>query len=164
MKLFVRRMEEEDYPALLPLQEEIQRLHEASRPDLFRRGAVSYPEEAFRMVVNDLDWRCAVCEADGRIVGFVFSFIRRIRDHRNMTDADLLVVDDICVAEDFRRRGAGRALFDYAEAASKEAGCARLELSVWAFNKDALAFYRAMGLVPREIRMEKREEAEEDED
>ena len=162
MKLFVRRMKEEDYKGILPLQEEIQRLHEAARPDVFRRGAVSYPEEAFRRVLNDPDWRCAVCEAEGDIVGFVFACVRRLRDHRNMRDADMLLIDDICVREDFRRRGVGRALIAYAEAAAKEAGCGRLELSVWSFNKEALEFYRAMGLSPRELRMEKREEEQDE--
>ena len=158
MKLFVRRMKEEDYAGVLPLQEEIQRLHLAARPDVFRPGAVSFPEETFRQVVNDPGWRCAVCEAEGEIVGFVFAFVRRLRDHRNMRDADVLLIDDISVREDFRRRGVGRALFAYAEAAAREAGCGRLELTVWAFNEEAMEFYRAMGLTPREIRMEKREE------
>ena len=161
MKLFVRRMTEGDFAGILPLQEEIQRLHLAARPDVFRPGAVSYPEEALRRVVSDPGWRCAVCEAEGRLVGFVFAFVRRLRDHRNMRDADVLLIDDLCVAEDFRRRGVGRALFDYAEAAAKEAGCGRLELSVWAFNGEAMGFYRAMGLAPREIRMEKREAEDE---
>ena len=155
MKLFIRKMTEADFAGILPLQREIQRLHKAGRPDLFRPDAVSFPEEVFRETVNDPAWRCAVCEADGEIAGFLFAWVRRIRGHRNMRDADVLLIDDICVGERFRRRGAGRALFAYAEAAAAEAGCGRIELTVWSFNEDAAAFYRAMGFEPMTVRMEK---------
>ena len=47
MKYLIRRMRTEDFDALLPLQREIQILHENGRPDLFRPGAVSYTENAF---------------------------------------------------------------------------------------------------------------------
>ncbi|MCR5681230.1 MAG: GNAT family N-acetyltransferase [Clostridiales bacterium] len=156
MKLFTRKMTEEDFAGVLPLQYEIQKLHKAGRPDLFRTGAVSYPEEIFRQTVNDPAWRCAVCEADGEIAGFLFAWVRRLHDHRNMRDADILLLDDICVGERFRRHGVGRALFAYAEAAAEEAGCSRIELSLWSFNEDAAAFYRAMGLRPMTVKMEKR--------
>ncbi|MBO7403703.1 MAG: GNAT family N-acetyltransferase [Clostridia bacterium] len=153
-------MTEEDFAGILPLQHEIQKFHEAGRPDLFRTGAVSYPEKIFRETVNDPAWRCAVCEADGEIAGFLFAWVRRLRDHRNMRDADILLLDDICVGERFRRQGVGHALFDYAQAAAEEAGCDRIELSVWSFNEDAAAFYRAMGLVPMTVKMEKKTEKE----
>lgn len=158
MRLFIRKMTAEDYPGILPLQREIQALHHAARPDLFRPGAVSYPRELFLKVVSDPDWRCAVCEAEGRIVGFLFAWIRRIRDHRNCFDRDVLLIDDICVAADFRRQGAGRALFDYADAAAREAGCGGCELTVWTFNEGAMEFYRAMGFRPEVVRMEKKTE------
>ena len=160
MKLLIRKMTPGDFDGVLPLQHEIQALHESALPGRFRPEAVSYPRQVFDQVVNDPDWRCAVCEAEGRIVGFLFAWIRRIRDHRNMPDADVLLIDDICVTAQYRRRGVGRALFDYAQAAAKEAGCDRSELSVWAFNEEAMAFYRAMGFAPQIIRMEKKTEAE----
>lgn len=159
MSIFIRKMQPEDFAGILPLQHEIQALHEEGRPDLFRPGAVSYPEEIFREILSNPDGRCAVCESEGRIVGFLFAWVRRLRGHRNLNDGDVLFIDDICVARDFRRRGAGKALFDYAQAAAKTAGCVRVELSVYRFNENAVGFYEAMGFVPQIIRMEKRMEA-----
>ncbi len=155
MKLLVRKMRENDFDSLLPLQQEIQRLHAEGRPDLFRPEAVSYPEKVFRETVNDPAWRCAVCEADGACAGFLFAWVRHLREHRNMRDADVLLLDDLCVGEKYRRRGIGRALFDYARAAAEEAGCSRIELNVWSFNEEALGFYRAMGFLPMTMKMER---------
>ena len=164
MKYLIRRMKPEDYAALLPLQREIQILHENGRPDLFRPGAVSYSENAFFSALADENGRHAVCAAldrDGNeteLVGFLFAWVRRRRGHRNLNDEDFLLVDDICVTESHRRRGIGKALFRYAEAAAKEARCGRTVLDVYRFNEDALAFYRAMGFREEAIRLEKESE------
>ena len=164
MKFLIRGMKLNDYDALLPLQREIQHLHRAGRPDLFREGAVSYTEESFRAALSDENGRHAVCALiggngeEGEIVGFLFAWIRRRREHRNMNDEDFLLIDDICVAEKMRRQGVGRALLDRAEASAREAGCGRLVLDVFRFNENALAFYRDMGFAEEMIRMEKRTE------
>ena len=150
MKYLIRSMMPEDFDAVLPLQEEIQRLHRTGRPDLFREGAVSYTAEAYRAALEDENGRHAVCAAvdeDGNereLVGFLFAWVRHKRDHRNMNDEDFLLVDDICVAEKRRRHGIGRALLDYADAAAREAGCGRTVLDVYRFNETALSFYREM--------------------
>ena len=160
MSIFIRRMTSEDFEGIRALQTEIQTLHEKNRPDLFRPGAVSYTEKIFLDTVNDPNWRCAVAERDGTIVGFLFAWVRKIRNHRNLNDANVFLVDDICVAESDHRRGFGRALWDYAEAAAQEAGCARIELNVYSFNESARAFYEAMGLKTQVLRMEKELEAQ----
>lgn len=164
MKFLIRRMKRDDFDAILPLQKEIQQLHRTGRPDLFREGAVSYTEESFRAALSDENGRHAVCAMvdgdgdEGEIVGFLFAWIRRRREHRNMNDEDFLLIDDICVAEKMRRQGVGRSLFDYADAAAREAGCGRTVLDVYRFNETALSFYRKMGFAEEAIRMEKRTE------
>ena len=75
-----------------------------------------------------------------------------------LNDEDFLLVDDICVEESHRRRGIGKALFRYAEAAAEEAGCGRVVLDVYRFNENALAFYRAMGFREEAVRLEKESE------
>ena len=168
MKYLIRRMKPEDLSGLLALQREIQLLHQAGRPDLFRPDAVSYTEGAFFDILEDGNGRCAVCAAldrDGNeteLVGFLFAKILRRRGHRNMNDEDILLADDLCVTEKCRRHGIGHALLDYAEAAARQAGCGRIVLDVFRFNGSALAFYRAMGYDEECVRMEKILEAEDE--
>ncbi|HVU02876.1 MAG TPA: GNAT family N-acetyltransferase, partial [Polyangiaceae bacterium] len=55
------------------------------------------------------------------------------------------VIDAIAVDAGWRRRGAGRALVAAATAWAESRGAAWLELGVYEFNRDALAFYDALG-------------------
>ena len=58
---------------------------------------------------------------------------------------DFLDIDEFCVDEACRRRGVASAMIDFAKAYAKERGYHRLELNMWEFNRDALAFYEAAG-------------------
>ena len=65
-------------------------------------------------------------------------------------------IDEICIKETFRRQGLGKILFEYIYNLIKNKGAESLELGVWSFNKVALKFYKAMGMVEKNIRMEKK--------
>jgi len=65
-------------------------------------------------------------------------------------------IDEICIKETFRRQGLGKILFEYIYNLVKNKGAESLELGVWSFNKVALEFYKAMGMVEKNIRMEKK--------
>ena len=54
-------------------------------------------------------------------------------------------VEELGVDPQYRRRGAGRALIDGARTYAREHGMERLELNMWSFNVDALAFYESVG-------------------
>ena len=58
---------------------------------------------------------------------------------------DFLEIDEIGVDPDCRRQGAGSAMMHFIEAYAKEKGYSRIELNMWAFNEEALAFYEAAG-------------------
>lgn len=57
----------------------------------------------------------------------------------------------LAVAPDARRAGLGRALMDAAEAWLRERGAPKLQLMVRTGNEEALAFYRALGLVDQPV-------------
>ena len=56
-----------------------------------------------------------------------------------------VVVDSLVVAARARRRGVGRALMTEATAWARKRGATSVELTVYALNKEADAFYRALG-------------------
>ena len=62
-----------------------------------------------------------------------------------MYERHFLDVNEFGVDPAYRRRGVGKALIDRAKAWAKEQGFDRLELNMWEFNQDALAFYEAVG-------------------
>jgi GNAT superfamily N-acetyltransferase len=54
-------------------------------------------------------------------------------------------VDSFGIHADRRRQGIGRGLLEYAQSWAKHQGATRLQLTVWEFNADAVAFYESLG-------------------
>ena len=86
-----------------------------------------------------------MAEKDGTICAF--AVIHHISRPENpfMYERDFLDIDEFCVDEKYRRQGAGSALVRFIRDFAKEKGFHRIELNMWEFNQDALAFYEAAG-------------------
>ena len=82
-----------------------------------------------------------VAELDGRVVGFATG--NAIYD--SMRAADAFFLDDLYVAPEARRRGAGRALVSRLAALAKERGALCLWWGVDLGDDEALRFYEALG-------------------
>ncbi len=152
--VYVRRAISADRIAIMPLQKEIAELHYKGRPDLFRAEARYYSEEEFSAKLAHADHRIFVAEINGNVVGYAFAFVRYIRNHPTYVDRNCFYIDDICVAEKYRRHGVATALFEECRKQATEDGCANMELGVFAFNETAIDFYKAMGMEPMIHRME----------
>ena len=58
---------------------------------------------------------------------------------------DFLDIDEFCVDEKHRREWIATALIEFIKNFAIDQGYHRLELNMWEFNQDALAFYEAAG-------------------
>ena len=58
---------------------------------------------------------------------------------------DFLDIDEFCVDEKHRREGIATAMVEFIKSFAIDQGYHRLELNMWEFNQDALAFYEAAG-------------------
>lgn len=58
---------------------------------------------------------------------------------------DYLDIDEFGVDEAHRREGVATEMIAFIRAYAKEAGFSRIELNMWEFNRDALAFYESVG-------------------
>ncbi|MCL2053560.1 MAG: GNAT family N-acetyltransferase [Oscillospiraceae bacterium] len=55
-------------------------------------------------------------------------------------------LNELWVAEEYRRCGLGKKLLDFAKQTAKEEGCRVLQLETHSNNENAVAFYRSQGL------------------
>ena len=62
-----------------------------------------------------------------------------------MYERDFLDIDEFCVDEACRRQGVASAMIRFIRDFAKERGYHRIELNMWEFNREALAFYEAAG-------------------
>lgn len=151
----IRRAQHGDIPVINDLLCQILNVHHAGRPDIFKNGAKKYKEEELSDILKDDTRPVFVAEnEEGRVEGYAFCIFIQHKDDNILTDVKTLYIDDLCVAEETRGTGVGRALYEYVLAFAKAEGCYNLTLNVWAFNERAIRFYERLGLVPQKIGME----------
>lgn len=156
MDFTVRKAVLEDCRKILPLQEQIAKLHFSGRSDLFKNEVRTYTQELFQKWLDSPTHILLIAEVDGEIAGYAISWVIQYRDHPTYRDFDSFYIDDVCVLDKFRRCGIGRAMMARCVEEARNRKCKNVDLNVWSFNKDAIAFYESCGLKERTKRMELR--------
>ncbi len=141
----IRLAKESDLDAVNELRRQVNDLHVAGKPDVFKPGFPDELRDFIHVIWNDPAQDIAVAEADGTVCGFaVLHHICR-PETPFMYERDFLDIDEFCVDEGFRRQGVATALVGFIREYAKERGFRRIELNMWEFNLGALAFYEAAG-------------------
>ena len=141
----VRLAQRDDLERVNELRRQVNDVHTAGRPDIFRPG---FGEELCGYVYtifDDPSKDIAVAETDGVICGFAVLNCFTRPENPFMYERRYVDVDELCVDEGYRRQGIGAALIEFARSYAKKRGFDRIELNMWEFNGDALGFYEAMG-------------------
>ena len=153
--MYVRRAEAGDIPAILNLLVQVDMVHHRGRPDLFKGPATKYNAEELRIICSDEATPVFVCaDENDRVLGHGFCILQHSGGPL-MAEHDTLYIDDICVDENARGQGVGRALYERILDYAREKGCYNVTLNVWSCNPGAMAFYEKLGLVPYKVGMEK---------
>lgn len=154
-KMLVRRAEQKDIKRILELLIQVDLVHHNGRPDLFNGPATKYNAQELSVILQDDTTPVFVCEdEDGTVIGHAFCIHKQVLGDSVLTDIRTLYIDDICVDENARKSGAGKALYAYVKDYARQQGFYNITLNVWSCNPGAVRFYEAMGLRPQKIGME----------
>ena len=132
----IRKAEKKDIQGLINLLYQVDAVHNAIRPDLFKGNTSKYTEQELEELIND-DSKPIFVYDDGKILGHAFCQINEVKNHRLLQDAKTLYIDDICVDEHSRGRHVGKALYEYVYNYAKSIGCHNITLNVWEGNDSA---------------------------
>lgn len=151
----IRRAENKDIPQVLDLLTQVNMLHHRGRPDLFKGPATKYGAGQLEQIFAD-DERPVFVSVNERdeTEGYAFCIVRQEKDDPILMPVKTLYIDDLCVEEEKRGKGIGRALYAHALAHARAIGCHNVTLNVWSLNGEALAFYRRLGMQEQKICME----------
>ena len=141
----VRRAKREELARVNALREEVSALHAAGRPDIFRADFSEALREHVYEKFDSADADVIVALCGGTVAGFAIEEYIVRPASPNTRPRRYYHIEEIGVDAAFRRRGVGRALADFFRAEAERLGFDRMELDVWEFNADALAFYDAVG-------------------
>ncbi len=141
----IRFAHESDLDAVNVLRKQVNDLHVAGKPEVFRPGFSDALRDYVHTIFADRDQQIVVADDGGSVCGF--AVLHHIVKPENpfMYARDFLDIDEFCVDEGHRRQGIASAMIGFIRDWAKENGFTRIELNMWEFNRDALAFYEAAG-------------------
>jgi diamine N-acetyltransferase len=83
--------------------------------------------------------------AGNRLLGLIILFAKTMSASVVRDERRILEIDNLVVRADARRSGIARSLLDAASEWGKTRDATMIELTVWAFNEGAQAFYETAG-------------------
>lgn len=147
MSAIVRPAIKEDHPTIIPIGLETQDLHANAHPEIFMQGMSGVPFEYFSRLLEREDTMAFVAELEGRIVGYVLMKVQDAPQQEELLVARReAFIDDIAILKAYQGRGIGRQLFQACAEWAKAHRAVSLDLRVWEFNKNAIAFYERLGM------------------
>lgn len=143
--MVIRFAKEDELERINVLRKQVNDLHVEGKPDVFKPGFNEELQNYVYYIFKDPEQKIVIADKDGEICGF--AILHHIYKPENpfMKVRDFLDIDEFCVDEKHRREGIATALVEFIKNFAKEQGYHRLELNMWEFNQDALAFYEAAG-------------------
>lgn len=141
----IRTATPNDIEPLKAIQREIQQLHVAAHPEIFRPASDEELSEVMRKIIADPEQHAWVADEQEALLGFAVARITDTSENPYRQPARIGHIDQIAVLQSARRRGVGHALIAEIRRFARLHSCTSLMLDVLEFNADALSFYRAEG-------------------
>ena len=150
----IRFAQPQDVPGILALLRQVGQVHHNGRPDIFRAGAQKYGASQVLAMLNQFTTPIFVAVEEQTVLGYCFCMVQPHEKDPVIADHTSLYIDDLCVDENCRGKGIGKALYAAACRYAKGRRCYNVTLNVWSFNESAMRFYEALGMKPQKVGME----------
>ena len=150
----IRQANKNDITQMVPLLDEVSKLHIEKRPDVFKIKSHEEIKSNLEEMIQDESNFILIAEDKQVAVGVIICKVREINDHTNLKNTKVLWINEICVKQEYRRNGIGRSLIEKAKEIAKANNCLRLELNCWELNEGAMKFYEKQGLTTQKRVME----------
>ena len=150
----IRQANKNDITQMVPLLDEVSKLHIEKRPDVFKIKSHEEIKSNLEEMIQDESNFILIAEDKQVAVGVIICKVREINNHTNLKNTKFLWINEICVKQEYRRNGIGRSLIEKAKEIAKANNCLRLELNCWELNEEAMKFYENQGLTTQRRVME----------
>jgi ribosomal protein S18 acetylase RimI-like enzyme len=146
MAILIRKAVEQDAATLGALNADVQALHAAALPWLFKPpGPDRFSLAAVKDLLAEPGNLFFIAEIDGTAAGYAYAQIMEMPETPFIYAHGRIYLHHISVRPEHRRRGVGSALIAAVRAAAAETGVKLIALDVWTFNDEARAFFRRHG-------------------
>ena len=137
-----------DYGVLISISDEVHGLHATAHSSVFRPvgSSSSLPQAYFDDLLAGGTSTILVADIEHTGVGFVIANVFDAPPFEVLVPRRIVFIDSMVVTTAQRGKGIGHALVGAAIAWGRSKGAIHLELTVWEFNRSAIAFYERLGL------------------
>ena len=153
-KLLIRTLKKEDYLDVLALEKQVYAIHYAQRPDIYNDTDNILPKEYYYSLIDNPNYIALGIEIDEKRVAIILSEIKETNNIPVIKKRRFCLIEDLVVDKDYRKKGYATLLFNTLKEKVSKLGINNIELTVWSFNKEAIAFYEAIGMNIKNIRYE----------
>lgn len=154
-KIIIRKAKLNDFQGVHKLIMQVHKLHVSKRNDIYKDIDPMNFEE-FKAELSNSNNIYLIAELENEIVGICFSQIKEILNNKIMKDRRLLHIEDICVDENYQKKGIGKKLYNQIVQLAKEKNIDNIELMVWGFNENAIKFYENLGMSIKNLKFEQK--------
>ncbi len=142
----VRTATERDFERVSELYDAVDTQHAKALPHLFRRPATPGRSSQFLGEMIDRDSSTLlVAERNGEIIGLTEAWIQSTGPLPMLVPRHFGAIATVVVRPDVQGGGVGRKLVSAAEQWATARGACEVEIMVYEFNADAIAFYERLG-------------------
>jgi ribosomal protein S18 acetylase RimI-like enzyme len=146
MAIVIRKAVEQDAATLGALNADVQAIHAAALPWLFKpAGPDAFAPAMVRDILSQPGNLVFIAEVDGSAAGYAYAEIQERPETPWSYAHDIIYLHHISVRPAYRRQGVGSALIEAVRAAAAGTGVKLVALDVWTFNEEARAFFRRRG-------------------
>jgi GNAT superfamily N-acetyltransferase len=152
MTIITRKAGPDDADVLAALNQTVQDLHVAHRPDYFKHVDSTTIADWFRSTLQKTGTRAWIADVDGTPAGYALTVTHERAESAFCHAWRSCEIDQVAVLPPYRRMGVARALIACAFAEARSRGIRDLELTSWSFNAEAQEAFRALGFAPKTMR------------
>ena len=154
-KIIIRKAEISDFQSVHKLIMQVHKLHVNERNDIYKDvDPMNFDE--FKTELSNSNNIYLIAEFKNEIVGICFSQIKEISNNKIMKDRKILHIENIYVDENHQKKGIGKKLYEQIVQLAKEKNIDNIELMVWGFNKNAINFYKNLGMNIKNLKFEQK--------
>ena len=154
-KIIIRKAKPNDFSGVHKLIMQVHKLHVSKRNDIYKDIDPMNFEE-FKTELSNSNNIYLIAEFENEIVGICFSQIKEILNNKIMKNRKILYIEDICVDENYQKKGIGKKLYNQIVELDKEKNIDNIELMVWGFNENAIKFYKNLGMNIKNLKFEQK--------
>ena len=135
------------------LARQVHEMHVQWRPDLFQMPEELFPEERFLELIGKRE--LYVAKMGGAVAGYCLLKMRMSNDIGRVP-RKVMVIDQLCVDEEFRNHGIGTQMVTEIRALTRAFRCTDMQLGVYPQNDAAVSFWQKCGFMIRSIDMQRK--------